>query len=455
MIEMTAATPTHPLAIRDFRLYWIARFAAVFATMAMVVVIGWQVYDLARSDYALTVRQSALLLGMVGLAQFIPLLILTPVAGWVADRFERRGIAMCANAVDAGIALGLGWLTANDVLTLPILFTFAALHGVARAFVGPAMSAIAPNIVPPPLLPKAIAMSSIAWQGASVAGPAIGGLLYARDAALPYWVAVGCLAIAIIALLPVRRVVPPPLSGETRPVQQMVEGLSYVRGHRFLLGAVTLDLFAVLLGGATALLPVYARDILHVGPEGLGQLRAAPAAGAAVVALWFAVRPLKHNVGAKMIAAVVAFGLATVGFGLSGYVGNIQVSAPFGIGGKSDMLFALLCLVLIGGFDMLSVYVRSSLVQLHTPDRMRGRVSAVSGLAISASNELGEVQSGIAAAALGPVGAVVFGGVAAAAIAIAWARLFPELRRAKNFDPPDITDTVAGTNKSPAKEFSR
>jgi MFS family permease len=439
MNSATLPLPAHPLAIPDFRLYWIARFSAVLGTMAMVVVIGWQVYDLARSDYDLTIRQSALLLGMVGLAQFLPLFLLTPVAGWVADRFERRSIAMCANLVDMAIAIALGVLTASDGLSLPILFLFAALHGVARVFIGPAMSAIAPNIVPPPLLPRAIALSSIAWQSASVAGPALGGLLYASNAALPYWVAAACLAIATCALVPIRRVVPPPLDPGKRPVQQMVEGLTYVRGHRFLLGAITLDLFAVLLGGATALLPVYARDILHVGPEGLGQLRAAPSAGAAVVALWFAFRPLKHNVGVKMIAAVVAFGFATIAFGLSGRVTDAQFVVP-GIGaiGGADMIFALACLVLVGGFDMLSVYVRSSLVQLHTPDMMRGRVSAVSGLAISASNELGEVQSGIAAAAIGPVGAVVFGGAAAAVIAIWWARLFPELRLAKTFDPPDI-----------------
>ncbi len=427
------ATPASPLAIPDFRLYWIARFAAVLATTAMVVVIGWQVYDLARGQYGYSVREAALLLSMLGLAQFVPLALLTPVAGWVADRFERRSVARLANGIDLLVALLLGMLTASHTLTLPILFVMAALHGVARVFVGPAMSAIAPNIVPAPLLPRAIAMSSIAWQGASVAGPALGGFLYGADAALPYWLASACLAIAIVAISPVRRIMPPQITGSTTPLKQMADGLNYVRSHRFLLGAITLDLFAVILGGATALLPVFARDILHVGAAGLGQLRAAPAIGAAVIALWFSWRPLQSNVGMKMLLAVAAFGLATIVFGLS-----------------HDMWLSLGALVTLGGADMLSVYVRSSLVQLHTPDAMRGRVSAVSGLAISASNELGEVQSGLAAAALGPIGSVVVGGAGAIAVALGWAYLFPELRRARTFAPPESSLANAVMEEKPA-----
>jgi MFS family permease len=430
---VTAAEPSSPLSIPDFRLYWIARFAAVLSTMGMVVIIGYQVYDTARSSYGMSIREASLQIGLVGLFQFIPLALLTPVAGWVADRYERRTVARIANAIDMVVALALGYATANDLLTLPLLFTLAALHGVARVFVGPAMSAIAPNIVPPGLLPKAIAMSSIAWQSASVAGPALGGFLYAAHPSLPYWTAAALMFVAILALSPVRPVVPPPFQGSTTPLGQMADGLAYVRGHRFLLGAITLDLFAVLLGGATAMLPVYARDILHVGTPGLGILRAAPAVGAALVALWFSWRPLRHNVGVKMIGAVIAFGVATVVFGLSTHMG-----------------VSLAALAALGGFDMLSVYVRSSLVQLHTPDSMRGRVSAVSGLAISASNELGEVQSGIAAALLGPVGAVVVGGVAAVAVALGWSYIFPELRHARTFDPPESALSNAVMQEKPA-----
>ena len=422
-----------PLRIPDFRLYWIARFSAVLATMGMVVIIGYQVYDVARADYGMSVKEAAFQLGLLGLAQFVPIALLTPVAGWAADRFERRTVARIANGVDMIVALILGWLTYADSLSLPLLFALAALHGVARVFVNPAMAAIAPNIVPAEQLPKAIAMSSIAWQTGSVAGPALGGFLYAAHASAPYWAAAALMLVAMIALTPIRRVVPPPIRGERHPVRQMIEGVTYVRHHRFLLGAITLDLFAVLLGGATAMLPVYARDILHVGTEGLGLLRAAPAVGAAIVALWYAFAPLKRNVGIKMLLAVAAFGMMTIVFGIS-----------------RSMPLSLFVLCLLGGFDMLSVYVRSSLVQLHTPDAMRGRVSAVSGLAISASNELGELQSGVAAAILGPATAVVAGGAAAMGIAGLWSYLFPELRRARTFDPPETALAEAIMEEKPA-----
>ena len=425
--------PTSPLAIRDFQLYLIARFCAVLATMGMVVIIGYQVYDVARADYGMSIRRASFVLGLLGAVQFVPLAILTPVAGWTADRFERRTVARLANGIDAGIALALALATYSEWLNLPLLFTLAALHGVARVFTGPSMSAIAPNIVPPELLPKAIALSSIAWQGATVAGPAIGGFLYAAHPSAPYWTAAALMGLAILALTPIRRIVPPKMEGNPHPIRQMIEGLTYVRGHRFLLGAITLDLFAVLLGGATAMLPVFARDILQVGTEGLGLLRAAPAVGAALVAGIFAVRPLQRNVGVKMLWAVAAFGLATIAFGFS-----------------RSLPLSMFVLALLGAADMLSVYVRSSLVQLHTPDTMRGRVSAVSGLAISASNELGELQSGLFAALFGPVGAVVFGGGAAIAVAGVWSQLFPELRRARTFDPPPEVLATAVQEEKPA-----
>jgi MFS family permease len=410
--------PSSPLAYQDYRLFWIARFAAVMATMSMVVIVGWQVYDVARSDYGMTPKHAAFQLGLLGLAQFIPLLLLTPVAGWAADRFERRTVARLANMVDMLVAIALGFCTVAHLLTLPLLFTLAALHGVARVFVGPAMSAITPNLVPPEMLPRAIALNSIAWQSASVIGPALAGFLYAESAAMPYFAAAALLIIASVSVSFIQPVFPPPIKGKAHPIRQMIDGLRYTWNERFLLATITLDLFAVILAGATALLPVYARDILHIGPEGLGQLRAAPAAGAACIALWFSFRPLEHNVGAKMMWAVVVFGLATIIFGLS-----------------SHFLLSISMLAVLGGADMLSVYVRSSLVQLNTPDDMRGRVSSVSGLAISASNELGEMQSGIAAALLGPVGAVVFGGIGAIFVTGIWAWLFPELRNARTFEP--------------------
>lgn len=410
---------------------------AVIATMSMVVIIGWQVYDIARSDYGMSPKAAAFQLGLLGLAQFVPLLVLTPVAGWAADRFERRTVARLANMIDLCVALALGVLTMLDLLNLPVMFFMAALHGMARVFVGPAMSAIAPNLVPVESLPRAIALSSIAWQAGGVIGPATAGFLYADNGSMPYWVAAVLLGCTNIALSFIPPVYPPENPNRPHPLRQMIEGVRYTWSERFLLGAITLDLFAVLLGGATALLPVYARDILHVGAEGLGFLRAAPAIGAGIVGLYLAFRPLRHNVGTKMLWAVVVFGLATICFGWSHEIGeqlfdNARVQW---LDVTASMLIALAMLALLGAADMLSMFVRGSLVQLNTPDDKRGRVSSISGLAVSASNELGELQSGFAAALLGPVGAVIFGGVGAIMVTGIWAWLFPELRNARTFQP--------------------
>ncbi len=414
----TLPAPTHPLGYRDYRLFWIARFSAVLATTGIVVVLGYQFYDVARTDYGMSIKEASFQLGLLGLAQFVPLAVLTPVAGWVADRFDRRHVAMLANSIDASVALILAVMTANDALTLPLLYLMAALHGVARVFVGPSMSSIVPNIVPDNVLPRAIAFNSMAWQTGTVIGPGIGGILFGMVPSAPYWSAAVLLAIATLAVSQIRPLPKVEIKGNAHPFRQMIDGLHYTWNERFLLGAITLDLFAVLLAGATALLPVYARDILMVGPEGLGWLRGAPAAGATLMALWFTVRPLQHNVGVKMLWAVVVFGIATIVFGLS-----------------KNYWLSLGAMAVLGAADMLSVYVRSSLVQLNTPDDMRGRVSAVSTLAISGSNELGEMQSGLAAALLGPVGAVVFGGFGAIFVTALWSRLFPELKNAKTFEP--------------------
>jgi len=417
MPDATPKAPS-PLSFPDYRYFWLARFTAVMATMAMVVVIGYQLYDTARTDYGMSIREASFQLGLLGLVQFVPLAILTPVAGWVADRFERRKVAIFANMIDLAIAVLLGWFTWTDGLTLPLLFALAALHGVARVFVGPAMSAIAPNIVPPAVLPRAIAMSSIAWQSASVVGPAAGGLIYAAHPASVYVFAAILLALSAFTISRVRPVLPPPTEVRRHPLREMADGLQFTWRERFLLGTITLDLFAVILSGATALLPVFARDILQTGSEGLGFLRAAPAVGAAVVALGLAFRPIERNVGVKMLWAVAAFGAGTVAFGFS-----------------TNFFLSLGLLVLMGAADMFSVFVRGTLIQLNTPDHMRGRVSAVSGLAISASNELGEMRAGSMAAVFGPIPAVVFGGVAAIGVTALWAWLFPELRRAKTFEP--------------------
>lgn len=410
--------PTSPLQIADYRLFWLGRFAAVLATTAMVVVIGWQVYDVARSDYGMSTAAAAFQLGVLGLVQFVPLFVLTPVSGLVADRFDRRRVAALSISTDLVVAATLAFVTARGLLSLPVLFGLSAAHGAARSFLGPSLSAIAPNIVPAALIPRAIALNSMAWQSAAVLGPALGGFLYAASPASPYYVSTALLGLAVIAILSIKPIPLPEIDRTLHPLRQVAEGFALVRNERFLLGCITLDLFAVLLGGATALLPVFARDILHVGPEGLGLMRAAPAVGAVIVALWLAFRPIARNVGDKMLWGVAVYGLATVAFGLSRW-----------------FPLSLAVLALLGAGDMVSVFIRTSLIQLNTPDAMRGRVSSISGLAISASNELGEMQSGVAAALLGATGAVVFGGGAAIIITAIWAVIFPELRRAKTFAP--------------------
>ena len=417
-----------PLRIRDFRTFWLARLAGTIAQMAMVIVIGWQVYDIARET--MSIRDAAFQLGLIGLVQFVPLFVLTPLSGWAADRLDRRHIARAVLALEGLCAIILFVATWDGFISLPILFGVAALLGVARAFAGPALGALAPNLVPRAILPNAIALSSAAWQTGAIAGPAIGGILYDVTPHLPYAFSAVLFAFSTVCLFTIRPVERTALKPGS-PLQQMANGVAYVRRNRLVLGAITLDLFAVLLGGATAMLPVYARDILQVGPEGLGPLRAAPAVGATLTAIFFSIRPLKTDVGVKMLVAVVIFGGATAIFGFS-----------------TSYWLSLAALTILGAADMFSVYIRQSLIQLHTPDEMRGRVSAVSTLAISASNELGETRSGFAAALIGPVAATVAGGIAAIGVTLAWAWLFPELRKARTFElpvpPPEEADVVSG-----------
>ena len=414
-----------PFAFAGFRAYWLARATSTVAQMSMVVVIGWQVYDIARRT--MPPREAAFQLGLIGVVQFVPLLLLTLVTGWTADRIDRRWIARGAVLLEAACAAALAWLAWHDTTTLPALFTIAALLGVARAFAGPALQALAPNLVPPAVLPTAIAMSAVAWQGGSILGPPLGGFLYATGHFLPYAVSTGLFGLAFAALLLIDPIPRTALDRKANPFRQMIDGLHYVRHNRLVLGAISLDLFAVLLGGATAMLPIYARDILHVGPQGLGLLRLAPAVGAVAIAGWFGRYPLKNHVGIKMLWAVAIFGLATMIFGVSRW-----------------MQLSLLCLAVLGAADMLSVYVRQSLIQLYTPDAMRGRVGAVSSLFVSGSNELGEAESGFLAATIGPVAAVVAGGIGAILVTLLWSRWFPELKNARTFAPPKTLEDAPG-----------
>ncbi len=405
----------HPFAVRDFRFFWTARLCATLAQNSLVVVIGWQVYGLARATMG--IKRAALQLGLIGLAQFLPLFALTLVTGWVADRMDRRHIAMLCIALQLFCAAGLAIPNLLHNLSLGMLFVVAVLLGVARAFSMPALSALAPNIVPRALVPRAIAANAIATRIGAVVGPALGGYLYAASPSLPYTVSAALLAISFAAMAFLRPIARTAIDGRRNPWRQMLDGLAYVRHNRIVLGAISLDLFAVLLGGATAMLPIYAQDILHTGPTGLGDLRAAPAVGAVAAAAWFSWRPLSRDIGIKMLVSVGVFGAATMVFGLSRW-----------------MPLSLVSLFLLGAADMFSVYVRQSLIQIRTPDDMRGRVGAVSTLFVSASNELGEAESGFLAALIGPVEAVVAGGFGAILVALLWARMFPMLRHARTFD---------------------
>ena len=414
--------PTHPFRVSNFRAYWFARLTMTLGQYAMMLIIGWQTYTLAR-DGGMSVAGASGQLALIGLFQFVPLFLLTPFSGRAADRFDRKTVARLTVALQLACSALLAWLTYTGELSLPFLFGVAVVLGVVRAFNGPALSALAPNLVPKAILPNAIALSSIAWQTGMIVGPAVGGYTYAILPSLPYLVACALFVVAIGSLSLIGHVPRSPIVGANRPIGQMVDGLRYVVRNKMVLGAITLDLFAVFLAGATALFPVYARDILQVGETGLAQLAMAPAVGAAVTALWFSFRPLKNNVGPRMLWAVAIFGVATIVFALS-----------------KSMPLSLAMLFIVGAADMFSVYIRQSLVQLHTPDDKRGRVSSVSLLTISASNEGGDAWSGWLASLVGPVAAVVAGGVGAIATVALWAWVFPVLRTTRTFDPPPELD---------------
>jgi len=399
----------------DFLFFWGARFISTLAVQIQAVTIGWQVYTLAR-ETGHNEGEGAFLLGMVGLAQFIPLFFLTLTAGETADRHDRKMIMTAAIGVDIFCAGALGFLAWSGHTALWPIFIIAVLFGAGRAFLSPASSAMGPMLVPRALLPRAIAWNSLSWQSASIIGPALGGLLCAISAATAFGASVVLFVVGALLLLGIK--------AKTRPVVQpgsrwtlIKEGLAYTWRNKIVFGSISLDLFAVLLGGATALLPVFARDVLHVGAEGFGLLRAAPAVGATLVAILLASHTIRRRAGLMMFGAVAIFGAATIVFGLSKLVW-LSVAA----------------LAVLGAADMVSVYIRQTLVQLVTPDPMRGRVAAVSGLFVSASNELGEFESGVAARFLGPVGAAVFGGVGALIVTGAWARMFPELRKADRLE---------------------
>jgi MFS family permease len=390
------------LRVREFALVWTAIFTARFSDAMVAVAVGWQVY---------AIHEKPIDLGLIGLAEFLPLPLLALPAGHLSDRFPRRRIAALALALNTAIVVGLLVVTLAGARQLWPFLVLAAASGVAAVVGAPALSALTPEIVPAELVAGAVALRSVAGQIAIVAGPAVGGLLFAIRPEVVYVVASGLLTCALVAALSLRRrpaVVTDPSPG----VGELVAGVRFVLRTRILLGAISLDLFAVLFGGAVALLPVYARTILDVGPVGLGVLRTAPAVGALAAAIILARRPLRRPAGPTLLLVVAVFGGCMVVFGLSKW-------------------FPLSLLALaVGGFaDMISVNIRSTTAALVTPNELRGRVLAVEWVFISASNELGAFESGFAASLLGTVPAVVAGGVATIGVAAAWSRAFPSLAR--------------------------
>jgi MFS family permease len=385
-----------------------ARIATVMAFQMVGVAVGWQIYALTGS---------AMYLGLVGLAQFLPLFLLTLVVGQVADRYDRRIVAAICQSIE-GLAAGIlalasvsGWQSKESILV--IIF----IVGIARAFEGPSLQALLPTLVSVDRFPRAAAWSVSAMETATIVGPALGGFIYAAGATAVY-VTAGLLYLSagvFIVLIKRKR-----SASKHEPVnlQSVFAGISYIRSRKVILGAISLDLFAVLLGGATALLPVYARDILKTGPWGLGLLRSAPAVGSLVISIFLARFPLRHRVGKTMFKAVAVFGGATILFAVS-----------------TSFMLSLAALVILGASDVISVVIRHSLVQIRTPDEMRGRVSAVNSMFIGTSNQLGEFESGVTAAFFGTVPAVLIGGIGTLIVVFLWMRIFPQLANVDTLDP--------------------
>ena len=403
---------------RLFAQFWAGRLFATMAVQMQATAMGWQVYDAARAQ-GQSIAEAAFVLGLVGLAQFLPLLVLSLFGGQAADRFNRRLILSSCIVAKAAILLWLAMVSAfsTDIIVAAV-FAAAISAGIINAFMPPAASALMPMLLPREELPQGIAWSSLAFQSSLIVGPAIGGLLYAFGPVVPYLTSFLLLVVSAGLIFSLRPPAQEPVK-DARTIGMIMDGLRYVWGNKIVLGAISLDLVVVLLAGAVALLPVFARDILHAGPGELGVLRSATGAGAAAVALWLAVKPLRARVGFWMFGATIAFGLATIVFGISQW-----------------LWLTAFALAIAGGVDMISVYVRQSLIQLATPDAMRGRVAAVSFVFISASNELGDFEAGLMARIFGPVLAVTIGGVAAIGASLWWMRLFPALAAADGFEPP-------------------
>jgi MFS family permease len=389
----------------DLALFLVVRFFSEAASLSQAVAIGWTIYQLSNAPFAL---------GLVGLVEFVPAALLMLPAGELCDRRDPRRMLAAGLALQMLCAGGFLALTAIHCTRLPAFYGILMLFGVGRAFTEPASQAVLPLLVAPERLPSAIAWGSSVWQVAVIAGPALGGLAYAFGPTVAYGFCCACFLAALFAIAAVggRRTPPPQAPVFGRRIARVREGIRFIRSRPILLGALSLDLVSVFLGGATALLPIYARDILKCGPIGLGLLRSAPAVGACLIALYQTRHPPDRRIGLHLFAAVAIFGMGTIVFGLS-----------------ASLVVSVAALFVLGAADMVSVNIRSSLVQLATPDALRGRVSAVNMLFVGTSSELGAFESGLVAALIGTVPCVVLGGVAVVLAAVVWMEAFPALRR--------------------------
>jgi MFS family permease len=389
------------LTQRSFLYFLLSRSLSRFSSQIAAVAIGWQVYDLTGS---------AFVLGMVGLVQFLPTALLVFVAGQAADRYERKRVLQVCQLVEALTALFLAWGAYAGSLTVAEIFVATFVLGTAGAFESPATAALLPLIAPPGSLQRATALSSGSAQIATISGPALGGLAYAISPGLAYGIMLVFLLFGVVFAGAIQLLKPAEAKDPATP-NDLFAGVRFIRSNPAILGTISLDLFAVLFGGVTALLPIYARDILQAGPLGLGILRAAPAVGALLMTALLARHAISRRVGLRMFQAVIVFGAATVVFAVSHW-----------------MWLSVLALAILGAADTVSVVIRFSLVQLATPNEMRGRVGAVNFLFINASNQLGQFESGVAAALFGTIPSAAFGGLATIAIALLWMKLFPTLR---------------------------
>ncbi len=399
---------------RQFVLFWLARLVSTMAYQMLALTIGWQIYELTNSAFDL---------GLVGLIQFVPAVVLTLLIGHAADRYDRRLIVRTAQGTYALAAVLITVATFMGILGRDLLFAAVFMIGCARAFEMPTAHALAPTLVSSPMIPRAVAAWTSANQVAVICGPALGGLIYALS---PVMVGVVCLAFfaCSITLVTLVRAQGPATAREPPTFASVLAGFEYICRRRRLLGVITLDLVVVLLGGATALLPIYARDILNVGPTGLGILRSAPAVGALITAIVLSRHPVERHIGHKMFGVVAIFGVATMVFAVS-------TSFPL----------SLLTLAVLGASDAVSVVIRFSLVQIETPDEMRGRVSAINYLFVGSSNTLGEFRAGVNAAWFGTVASVLIGGIGSLLVALLWMRLFPDLRKIDRYELTDDSNT--------------